>query len=155
MNKQSAPNSENTTGTLSFLEFWLVAAQELGDARLKINPNAQSAKQLLAANSDHREFLPKILLQSYQRSRCQHLRDTINLNVVLDVLGETAYSLKGQQADDLLDIELLEELAWIISQRYLHHLDIPQSTQSNIDGGTNTRIIALDKVKILQANRRL
>lgn len=155
MNKDSAPKSENSTGTLSFLEFWMVAAQELGDARLLINPQAESVKKLLAANSDHREFLPGILQKSYQRSRCQHLRDEINLNVVLDLLGETAYSLKGQQADDLLDIEFLEELAWIISQRYLQHVDISHCPQSIDNRITDAHVVSLDKVKILQANRRL
>lgn len=155
MKKDSAPNSENSTGTLSFLEFWLVAAQELGDARLKINPHAKSVKRLLAANSDHREFLSAIVQQSYQRSRCQHLRDAINLNTVLDILGETAYSLKGQQADDLLDIELLEELAWIISQRYLQHIDMPPCPQPDYVGKTDAKVVSLDKVKIVQANRRL
>jgi hypothetical protein len=154
MNKDSVPNSEKPTRSLSFVEFWVVAAQEVGDARLRINPEARNAKQLLAMNSDHRDYIPVIVQQSYQRSHCRHLRDAIDLNVVLDLLGETAYSLKGQHADDLLDIELLEELAWIISQRYLHHLDMPECNQPEDKMTSTAQVVSLNKVKILQANQR-
>ena len=168
MSKDSVKIKAQNQDFLSFSKFWQTIANELGNSRIKINAQAESIKQFLQADSDHKEFLRKLIHQSYKRCRCYHLNARFDVNIALDVLGETSFNLKGSKEDDLLDIELLEEIAWLISQHYGHKVNMPKSLLINSselsDDHTNivatesqvkakTPIISLSKRKIRLANR--
>jgi len=150
MSKDTAQDSNLNKNALSFIGFWQLVASELGSSRLKINDKTNSIQHLVDCNSDPKDYLKKAIQQSYKRSNCHHLRDTVDLNAVLDVLGETAYTLQNQHADDLLDIELLEEIAWLISERYPNHLAITPPVLRE-----EPTVISLSKTKIIKANSRL
>ncbi len=150
MSKHSAQDSNKFAKSPTFTDFWRTIANELGSSRLKINARATSIHKFIDRNSDHKEYLRQAIQQSYKRSHCNHLRDTINLESVLDILGEIAFELQGAQADDLLDIELLEEIAWLIGERFQLALPVQEnSTQSQV------QVVSLDKAKIRRANLRL
>jgi len=159
MSKHSASNTQLTDKSLSFIVFWQFIASEIGSSRLKINEKADSIKSLIDDSSDPKEYLKNIILQSYKRNKCNHLRDTIDLNSILDILGETAFELQGQQADDLLDIELLEEIAWLLCERYQHVLNLPENELQNAGSSkeadskrNGARVISLSKTKIIKSN---
>ena len=157
MSKHSASNTQLSNNTLSFIVFWQFIASEIGSSRLKINEKADSIKNLIDDTSDPKEYLKNIIKQSYKRSKCNHLRDTVDLNSILDILGETAFELQGQQADDLLDIELLEEIAWLLCERYQHALNLPEkdSQKSSKQAGnksSSASVISLSKAKIIKSN---
>ena len=169
MSKDSVKFKAQNQDFLSFSEFWQTIANELGNSRIKINPHAESIKQFLQADSDHKEFMRKLIHQSYKRCHCYHLNARFDVNIALDVLGETSFKLKGNKEDDLLDIELLEEIAWLISQRYGHKVNMPESllvnaSEANDDhtsafeseqqAKAKTPIISLSKRKIRLANRK-
>ena len=111
----------------------------------------------------------KLIHQSYKRCHCYHLNARFDVNIALDVLGETSFQLKGNKEDDLLDIELLEEIAWLISQRYGYRVNMPESllvnaseasddhtsdVESEPQAKAKTPIISLSKRKIRIANRK-
>lgn len=104
----------------SFIGFWAFISDNVGNARLRINLNATSINDFIDASGDPKEYLITLIKTSYKRSRCFHLKAPININAVLDILGETAYELAKKQQDDLYDIEFLEEIAHLISERYSH-----------------------------------
>ena len=146
------------TETIKFVEFWRFIARNLGNSQCLLNPHANHIKDFLASNSDHRGFLKDVVAQSYLRCGCHHLKDSLDVNVVLDVLGETAFSLKGAHADDLLDIELLEEICWLICQHYPSHIEAPELPSVLINSkkeGDRAPIVSLHNVKIRIANTQL
>lgn len=147
MSKLNKPNYPK----VSFFEFWLFIARELGDSHLTVNPKAGDIHGLLAADSDTKDFLRKAIKKSYKQSKCNYLEAPVNIEVVLDVLGETAYALRDNQRDDLFDIELLEEIGWLISQRYGHYLELDEEPKKEADG----HVISFPNYKIRQANTRL
>lgn len=164
MNKDSLQIKEIPSRTVGFSEFWHAIASELGSSRLKVNLGAESIKYFLDAESDHKDFLRKIIHQSYKRCRCYHLKARFDVNIALDVLGETSYKLQGTKEDDLLDIELLEEIAWLVSQHYGHLIKMPDSILMSDNRVTNTtkketnkeyQVVSLSKLKIQRANQRL
>ncbi len=145
----------SSTEKIKFIEFWRFIADELGDSQCLLNPRANHLKNLFASESSHQNFLKDVISQSYARCRCRHLKDTLSVNIVLDILGETADSMRGEMADDLLDIELLEEICWLICQRYPMHIEIPKLTP--LDQGTPepATIISMPNIKIRIANNKL
>ena len=168
MSKDSLQITQNAYRTVGFSEFWLLIASELGNSRLKVDVGAESIKYFLDAESDHKDFLRKIIHQSYKRCHCYHLKARFDVNIALDILGETNYKLQGSKEDDLLDIELLEEIAWLVNQHYSHLIKMPDSTlaQTNVigdgfdkatekQGSTTFPIVSLSKRRINKANRRL
>ena len=143
-----------------FLEFWLLVANELGTSRLHIDAEAKSIKSFVHRNSDAPQYLHEAIRKSYKLSACQHLSSPICLESVLDILGETAYALQGEQADDLLDIELLEEIVWIISNRYAEQISILlDSGQNSEQAGKATKpqgkLVSFPNYKIRKANANL
>lgn len=149
------------TETIKFVEFWRFIAQELGDSQCRLNPKANRIKDLMASNSDHRSFLKDVIAQSYARCGCHHLKDSLDINVVLDVLGETAFSLQGENADDLLDIELLEEICWLTCQQYSRHIEMPQLPPDFEESNKHKKraqlapVVSLPNVKIRIANTQI
>lgn len=152
MSKHFLSKNSKAQTSVRFIDFWLFIANELGSSRLKINTQASSIHRLIDTSSDHNEFLRDAIKLSYRRSRCHHLKGAINLESVLDILGETAFELQGQQRDDLFDIELLEEIAWLISQRYGHVLGIETQQSSKTHAA---RIVSFPAAKIRRANALL
>lgn len=155
--KQATPmtNSDDSewrkkNGQILFLDFWIFIDSKLGSSRLKINARANSIHEVLARGSDHPQYLKDVITQSYKRSQCHHLQAPINVNYVLDILGETAFELQGKQCDDLLDIELLEEVAWHIDERYGQSIEV-QLTESS----PKADVVSLPRAKIKRANSRL
>ena len=120
----------------------------MGSSHLRINVNAKSIHDFISPDSS---FLRDIVRNSYSRSRCYNLNSTLDLNVVLDILGEHAYTLKGDLSDDLLDIELLEEIAWHIGERYQQNLGIT-SKDKPTKKIYNNNVIDLPTQKILREN---
>ena len=149
MSKDSAQDPHLNEKALSFIGFWQFIATELGSSRLKINSKTNSIRHVVDCNSDPKDYLKKAIHQSYKLSNCHHLRDAVDLNAVLDVLGEAAYELQNQHADDLLDIELLEEIAWLIGERYPNQLKLEPSALPE-----KATIVSLSKTKIIRANSR-
>lgn len=99
-----------------------MVASELGQARLHLNANASSLNTLILERSDVRTYLHRAIKSSYRASHCQNLASPISLEAVLDILGETAFQLQRDRSGDLFDIELLEEIAWLICDRFAGHV---------------------------------
>ncbi|MBX2849720.1 MAG: hypothetical protein KTR16_15460 [Acidiferrobacterales bacterium] len=124
----------------------------MGSSHLHINVNAKSIHEFVSPDS---QFLREIVRNSYSRSRCYNLNSILDINVVLDILGEQAYGLKGDVSDDLLDIELLEEIAWHIGERYRHCLNIPKPPIKRANKRYRNNVIDFPSRKIRQANAKL
>ena len=142
-------SSDGSNVSISFFEFWSSIAERLGNARLRINIDATSINDFFDASGDPKNYLIKLVKTSYKRSKCHHLRDLVNLNHVLDILGETASELKEKQQDDLYDIEFLEEIALLISEQYSYCFKTTKAKQ------TNGKIQSLVKYKIRLNNSNL
>ena len=159
MSKRPVKSTTQGSAPLSFNVFWQTIANDLGNSRVKVNPKADSIKHFLRSDSDHRDFLRVIIQQSYKRCQCYHLNARFDVNIALDVLGETAFTLTGNKEDDLLDIELLEEIAWIINHHFADKIKMPQSLldDSNVgksDRETNSNsVVSLSNRKIQRANQ--
>jgi hypothetical protein len=151
MGKHSARDSTNIRKAPLFADFWQLIASELGSSRLKINSTAQSISTFIDSSGDQKDYLRDVIKQSYKRSQCYHLRDAIDLEAVLDILGETAYALQGQHADDLMDIELLEEIAWLIGERFWVNVQPPKTPVAP----KAARVVNLSDSKIRRANAKL
>ena len=102
---------------VTFLQFWAYISQQIGNNRLELNLGAKSLQDLFIKNSIHPEHL-KTLVTNSLKNKQGTLDQKINLHKLLDELGLTAYTLRQRDADDLFDIELLEEIAWHISERF-------------------------------------
>jgi len=153
------PKSPNIT-PVSFLGFWQFIAKELGNSRLKVNVNANAIHDFLITNGEQKAYLRDAIKQSYKHNQCHHLGSPISITSVLDILGEAAYELHANRQDDLFDIELLEEIAWLISQRYADHFEIETLSgtakpPTNINGDASSNVVSLPKAKIRRANARL
>lgn len=118
--------------SLSFIDFWLFIARQVGACRLDLNPNAKNLDELFTKNAVHPQHLKQVITNSLphktKNSQLPALKGFIDLCQLLDALGETAFELRQSSADDLLDIELLEEIAWYISERFSHHISGPSAT---------------------------
>jgi len=169
MSKDSLQIKEIDGKTLGFSDFWQTVACELGSSRLKINHKATSIKFFLDAESDHKDFLRSLIHLSYKRCHCYHLNARFDVNIALDILGETCFKLQGIKEDDLLDIELLEEIAWLINQNYGNRIRMPESMlpakrsaylepeeqQSTNRQKARSPIVSISHVKIRKANQQL
>ncbi|MBX2848496.1 MAG: hypothetical protein KTR16_09250 [Acidiferrobacterales bacterium] len=135
---------------LEFSQFWSYIAHQLGSSRLKIISDAADIHGLIDSNADIEDYLKNAIKESYKRSQCNNLRNPVSLDAVLDILGEIAFSLRNNHLDDLLDIELLEEIAWHIDNRYRQYLDLdPEPSQSH-----KGQLISFPQYKIRIANIR-
>lgn len=137
---------------IEYRHFWEFIAKQIGDSRLTLNHSATKVENFMQLDCDPKNCLRSVSIESYKRSKCKNLNSPVDLNVVLDVLGETAYSLRGQSRDDLFDIELLEEVAWHIANRYSSLIHIEQP---NKDSGTQAKILSFPDYRIRRANSRL
>ena len=138
--------------TVSFFDFWHFIATQMGSSHLRINVNAKSIHEFV---SDESTFLRDIVRATYTRSQCYTLHSKLDINIVLDTLGEHAFSLKGSLSDDLLDIELLEEIAWHINERYRQCLNLTPKEQKAPTHRYINNIIDFPAQKIRRANQKL
>ncbi len=169
MTKDSLEIEDINGKTLGFSDFWQSIASGLGNSRLIVDTQAESIKYFLDAESDHATLLRGVIQQSYKRCHCYHLKARFDVNVALDVLGETSHNLHGTKEDDLIDIELLEEIAWLINQYYRPLIEMPTSMLSQVSQAfVNERqqspeqkpkatgsVVSMANIKIMQQNRRL
>lgn len=132
---------------VTFLQFWTYISQQIGNNRLELNLSAKSLQDLFIKGSIHPEHLKKLVTNSLKNKQGT-LDQKINLHQLLDDLGLTAYTLRQGDADDLFDIELLEEIAWHISERFSRSLTpktvnrpftdtgrTPSNPSNYVDGG--------------------
>ena len=122
----------------------------MGNVRIQLNDNASSINDFIHPDS---HFIKEIIRESYTQSKCYHLESSVNVNKILDILGQHAYQLNENLAADLLDIEFLEEIAWHISERFINHIDLSQ--ESKRYNKTTAHIISFPAAKIRKANSRL
>jgi len=154
-------NSESVSNaTVSFRSFWQYIAQELGDAWLGLNAEAHNLKEFIELSYDPKEYMRQVIMQSYKRSGCCGLDSEISVDAVLDILGEIAFSLRGERRDDLFDIELLEEIAWHIGNRFSHLIECNQKELNDIDPERHTTVecapvVSFPKYRIRKANAQL
>ena len=142
--------------SVHFDEFWRRVAADLGNSRIRISNSAKTIHEFIDKDSDCKTYLLELIKKSYKLSKCQHLGSPVTLELVLDLLGETAYQLQGDQRDDLFDIELLEEIAWHISSRYSSQV---KSMLENNALGTSkhsqAQIVSFPNYKIWRSNTKL
>jgi hypothetical protein len=146
--------------TLSFLEFWVLITEHLGDSHGVIDPKTKTTQALFSNFDDQLGLLKSVVSDSYTLNKCHHIKSPINVNYVLDILGNKAFELQMKQADDLLDIELLEEICWLICQHYAHLIEFPEfnredESRASDPNATSAAIISLPKTKIRIANSKL
>lgn len=138
---------------LSFLTFWVFITEKLGDSHGSINPNTKTAQQLFSNFDDQQGILKDIITRSYADNKCRHIKDHIDINLVLDILGAKAFELKMKQSDDLLDIELLEEICWLICQHHAHFVKMPELRTVTANTSLAT-VRSLSTIKIRLANNK-
>ena len=152
----------NIVNAVGFKAFWLSVSMELGQARLHLDEAAQCLDGFIQEHSDVRTYLHRAIKRTYRESRCQNLDSPISIECVLDTLGEAAYELQTENSGDLFDIELLEEIAWLICDRYADQVtelvarckawQCPDKATSE---STPAQIISFPDYKIRRANARL
>lgn len=148
---------------VSFISFWQFIAKELGNSRLKVNTAADSIHDFIVTGGEQKAYLRDAIKHSYKTNQCHHLGSNICLTSVLDILGEAAYQLQSNKQDDLFDIELLEEIAWLISQRFADHFETKKNAHAmnsaKLSNKTNralsNNVTSLPKAKIRRANALL
>lgn len=118
----------NKSNVIKFIELWDYLSYEIGNSRLPLNKSALTISEL-SQDQNSPEFIKELLKQCYIKNHCRNLTSPVNIETILDCLGESAYHLRDNQKDDLMHIELLEEMAWHIVKSYGHLIKI--ETNSN------------------------
>ena len=143
------------------MDFWRFIAKELGNSRLKINVSARSIHDFLITDGDQKAYLRDAVKKSYKLNQCHHLGSPICVISILDILGEAAYKLQSNKQDDLFDIELLEEIAWHIGQRFAEHFEIEKesyfakSSRGLSNSEPSNNVSSLPDARIRRANALL
>ena len=139
--------------SVRFDEFWRRVAADLGNSRIRISDCAKTIHEFIDRDSDCKRYLLELIKKSYKLSKCQHLGSPLRLELVLDLLGETAYQLQDDQTDDLFDIELLEEIAWHISSRYSSMIkSILENNTAKTSKHSQAQIVSFPNYKIWRSN---
>lgn len=142
--------------SVHFDEFWRRIAADLGNSRIRILDSAKTIHEFVDNDSDCKSYLRELIRNSYKLSKCKHLGSPLALELVLDLLGDTAYELQDDQKDDLFDIELLEEIAWHISSRYtaqinsILNVELPGNSKK-----TRCQIVSFPNYKTRRSNSTL
>ncbi len=141
-----------------FKAFWTFIASELGSSQLSLNDSATRLDELFLTSSSHTKFL-KDLIKGSLKNPGGNLDQSIDMHQLLDSLGATAYSLRAEENDDLFDIELLEEIAWLISTHYSHcfatKLNKDKSNQQAKKHKTTAQLIFIKDYLIARRNRKV
>lgn len=150
--------NQHNSQSIKFIDLWLLVADELSHARLHLNPQAATLETFIRTRSDVRSYLHRAIKTSYKASQCQHLQSPVSLEAVLDILGETAFNLQNDKSGDLFDVELLEEIAWLICDRFTSQVReiVRQSSARHPANQKNgAQIVSFPDYKIRKANARL
>jgi hypothetical protein len=142
--------------SVHFDEFWRRVAADLGNSRVRTSESAKTIHEFIDKDSDCKPYLIELITKSYKLSKCQHLGSSLRLELVLDLLGKTAYQLQDNQTDDLFDIELLEEIAWHISSRYSSQIKvILENNTPQTSKHLQAQIVSFPNYKIKRSNIKL
>lgn len=106
----------------SFSDFWRTVCDQLGDHRIAINSCAEGKRDLLNAESLHPDFVKELVYACFDRSQ-KTKKHRVDVSALLDHMGILAHGMRESYSDDLLDIELLEEIAWVINTHFPHCID--------------------------------
>lgn len=104
------------------------------------------------AGSVHPDYLKNIVASSLENGKGK-LNQPINLTLLLDSLGESAWRMRTQNCDDLFDIELLEEIAWHIATRFPHLIEMPIISDTTCEQPQH-KVLSIQQYKILRKNRQ-
>lgn len=144
---------DKNTAAIPFIQFWTFISENVGNARLRIHNKANSINEFIDSSGDPKDYITRLIISSYKRSECYHLRAPICINSVLDILGETAYELQKKQQDDLYDIEFLEEIAFYISERYTDRI-MTQKLDSSDTATASVHCLAKRKIRIENSKKQ-
>ncbi len=122
MSKHKNHTQDISLQSPSFSDFWGTVCDQLGDHRIAINCCADSKRDLLDAESLHPEFVKELIYACFDRSQ-KTKQHRVDFCMLLDHMGILAHGMRESQSDDLLDIELLEEIAWVINTHYPYCID--------------------------------
>jgi len=116
---------------LSFREFWLSMQNLVGESSITLETQASTIKEFIDNTKQPFSFSQELIIRSYKASDCVNLESNIDLNSVLDVMGDIAWNLKLNSNDDLMSVELLEEIAHYISTLYKEQIKPKANTSDN------------------------
>ncbi len=158
MSKRRKQNPNHPYKSVKFIDFWCEVALEVGSHRFSINDQAKQLQDLFSKKDIHADHVKNLVRQSLPDPH-GNLEQTIDVTRLLDELGEVAFELRKNSADDLLDIEFLEEIAWVISSRYHHLIRHPKKCSEPAfqprQRQEPARVFSLSTFKTRRANRRL
>ena len=138
--------------TVAFLSFWQDIALYIGDLDLPMPDNPQKLEDITIQLDSYFNPLKQCLIDVYRLNNCRNLNSLIKPILVLDVLGEQCFHLKNDVVD-VKDIDLLEELGFYISQKYIRKLQIEKQDAAPIKNTVhNAQIIRLDWYKTRKSN---
>lgn len=156
MSKATPPYEQQGRKSVCFTHFWQTVADQLPHVRLHINKDATTINEYISQHSDIYSYLHRAIKQSFKLSHCQNLNSPLSMEVVLDVLGETAFTLQNEHSGDLFDVELLEEIAWLICDRYPEQISELTSREAAWQAKPKkAAVISFPNYKIRKANARL
>lgn len=138
--------------TIAYLKFWQDIALYIGDIYLPMPDNPKKLEDITVQLDSYFNPLKQCLIDVYQQNNCKNLNSLIKPIVVLDVLGKQCFHLKNDVVD-VKDIDLLEDLGFYISQKYIRTQPLKkQGTETLSNGIQNAKVIRLDWYKTRKAN---
>jgi len=161
VSKHKNHTQDNCVQCPSFGDFWGTVCDQIGDHRISINSSAESKQDLLDAESLHPEFVKELVYACFERSQ-KSKNHRVDFCALLDHMGSLAYCMRESYSDDLLDIELLEEIAWVINTHFPYcidssvlarQLDSHDLIESSIERTTPT-VISIKNYRSKSANQR-
>jgi hypothetical protein len=132
-------NTNEIERSLSFRQFWLNIESLVGSNNIALEVNAKHIKQFIDNAKQPHHFVKDLITRSYNESFCNNLNSPIDVNKVLDIMGEIAWKLRINCNDDLLSVELLEEIALHISTMHAEQITVTESNKIESDKQTDAR----------------
>ena len=109
---------------IRFKDFWLTMSCLAGDTRLTMDAKADTLGEFISDQEEY--FIRQLMTTVYSCSKCSSIYSHIDLRCVFDALGESGLHMRQTDSDDLLNVELLEEIAWLTTQYF------PQQVQQQV-----------------------
>lgn len=136
-------NRDEIRRRISFKSFWVGIERLLGDSNIVLEIDAQNIKDFIIHTKQAHEFSKDLIQRSYRASNCTNLGSPIDLNKVLDIMGEIVWTMRLDSNDDLLSVELLEEIALHISTYHPEQIDYGEAADksSSEDKGPDSNIV--------------
>lgn len=158
MSKHPDKNFVSNIKPTSFVAFWSTIGADLPEGMLVLRDRPKSTEALFATRSNHSDLLREVILGSYAACKCDTVDDAIDINTVLDLMGDAAFNRQMHNTDDLLDIEMLEEIAYLICLHFGSQIVYPQSRyldKTDTNKFEKSSVVSIEKAKIHFANRQL